>query len=390
MSINVCGIGVVSAIGVGCDENFDSLLSQRCGIGANTLFDSSIGVPMGEVKLSNEELKKRLGVDKSRTLSRTALLGALAAKEALAGVEIPEGKRVGLISSTTVGGMDLTEEFYRDFVKDSSKGRLRDVVGHDCATSSEFIAEVCGITHFVTTISTACSSAANAVIMGARMLECGMLDYVLVGGVDSLCRFTLCGFNSLMILDEELCRPFDQSRKGLNLGEGAGYLLLTKEPTSKALCRVAGYANANDAYHQTASSAEGEGAYRAMTEAIRVAGIDCREIDYINLHGTGTQNNDLSESAAIKRIFDGENIPPCSSTKSYTGHTLAASGGVEAVYSVLALTRSVVYSSLRVLVPINDDMPIVTRVQEGVKLNYVLSSSFGFGGNCSSLILGRV
>ncbi len=389
MSINVCGIGVISAIGVGCSENLDSLRAERCGIGSNTLFDSSIAPPVGVVRLSNDELKERLGVDSSRSLSRTALLGALAALEAFEGVEIPQGKRVGLINSTTVGGMDLSEEFYRDFAKDNSKGRLRGVVGHDCATSSEFIAEICKINSFVTTISTACSSAANAVIMGARMLECGMLDYVLVGGVDSLCRFTLCGFNSLMILDGELCRPFDQNRKGLNLGEGAGYLLLTKETIPNKLCTLVGYANANDAFHQTASSEVGEGAYRAMMEAIEVAGVDRDDIGYINLHGTGTGNNDLSESAAIKRVYEGAKIPPCSSTKSYTGHTLAASGGVEAVYSVLALTNSLIYGSLRVETPICDEVPLVGNTEQVTSLNYILSSSFGFGGNCSSLIFRR-
>ncbi len=389
MGIKVCGIGVVSAIGVGCEESLNSLRQERCGISNNTLFSSSITTPVGEVKLSNKELKERLGVDATQTISRTALLGALAAREAMQSVENLEVKRVGLINSTTVGGMDLTEEFYREFSKEPSKGRLRGVVGHDCATSTEFIANICNITGFTTTISTACSSAANAVIMGARMLERGMLDYVLVGGVDSLCRFTLCGFNSLMILDKELCRPFDQSRKGLNLGEGAGYLLLTKEEGARSICTLAGYANANDAFHQTASSQSGDGAYLAMMEAVKLAGIEPGEIDYINLHGTGTENNDSSESAAIKRLFTESTIPPCSSTKSYTGHTLAASGGVEAIFSVLALTHNVIYGSLRVQTPIAEGVEVVTKTQEGVSLRHILSSSFGFGGNCSSLIFSR-
>ena len=389
MSIKVCGVGVISAIGVGCGENLDSLLSQRCGIGRNTLFHTIIDVPVGDVKLSNGELKDMLGLPQSQSISRTSLLGAIAAREAMGRVEITPDKRVGLINSTSVGGMDLSEEFYREFSTNKGGGRLRDIVGHDCATSSDFIADQCNITGFRTTISTACSSAANAVIMGARMLECDMLDYVLVGGSDALCRFTLNGFNSLMILDKELCRPFDSGRSGLNLGEGAGYLLLTKEPTCEGICALSGYANANDAFHQTASSSDGEGAYRAMSEALRLANITAKDIDYVNLHGTGTGNNDLSETEAIKRVFMDSEIAPCSSTKSYTGHTLAASGGVEAVFSILSIVNDVRYGSLRFNTPIEDGITLLTETQRDLDINHVMSNSFGFGGNCSTLIFSK-
>ncbi len=382
MSIKVCGIGVISAIGVGVEQNLESLLEHRCGIGSNTLFDTSKAVPVARVALDNQELKELLGVRAERNISRTALLGAVAASEALSQVD-PKG-RVGLINSTSVGGMDLSEEFYRGFIQDLSKGRLRDIVGHDCASSTDFIAEVCKIDGYRTTISTACSSAANAVIMGAMMLERGLLDYVLVGGTDSLCRFTLCGFDSLMILDKELCRPFDRDRSGLNLGEGAAYLLLTKDSSAKAICRLTGYANANDAHHQTASSAEGEGAYLAMSRALSMANIESSAIDYINLHGTGTQNNDQSESTAISRIF--RDVPPCSSTKSYTGHTLAAAGALEAVYSTLAIRDGHRFANLRLSNSIDGGVKPIERVQSGVEIRSVLSNSFGFGGNCSSLI----
>ena len=389
MNIKICGIGVVSSIGIGYVENLDSLLNQRCGIGRNTLFNTSIDVPVGEVKLSNNSLKELLGVQQSITISRTALLGAIAAQEAMNEIDIPQNKRIGFINSTSVGGMDLSEEFYREFNADRTKGRLRDIVGHDCSASTDFIAKQCGITGFRTTISTACSSAANAIIMGARMLESDMLDYVLVGGVDALCRFTLCGFNSLMILDRELCRPFDKNRNGLNIGEGAGYLLLTKEKCADSYCSLVGFANANDAFHQTASSTNGEGAYLAMSEALRVANIDASKIDYINLHGTGTGNNDLSETESIKRVFTESAIPPCSSTKSYTGHTLAASGGVESVYSVLSIMKGVRYANLRFETPIDNGLTPITETQMGQDVSFVLSNSFGFGGNCSSLIFSK-
>ena len=218
------------------------------------------------------------------------------------------------------------------------------------------------------------------------MLESGMLDYVIVGGVDSLCAFTINGFNSLMILDSELCRPLDKDRKGLNLGEGAGYIVLTKDTNCKAgICMLSGYANANDAFHQTASSENGEGAYLSMTRALLRAGISSDCINYINLHGTGTMNNDSSEMAAVKRIY-ADNIPAYSSTKGFTGHTLAAAGGVEAVYSVLSIINGVRFANLR----FNDNSDIdifpIIETQKGLDIKHVMSNSFGFGGNCSSLI----
>lgn len=387
MHIHVCGIGVVSAIGVGCQENLCNLVAGNCGIGAITLFDTGVDVPVGEVKLTNRQLKECLGVAQNRTVSRTALLGAIAAKEAVNDAQIPQGSRVGLISSTTVGGMDLSENFYAAFKDDQTSGHLRDIVGHDCSTSTEFIARKCGVTGFRTTISTACSSSANAVMMGAEMLKRNILDYVVVGGVDALCRFTLNGFNSLMILDKELCRPLDRDRNGLNLGEGAGYLVLSKNP-SKSYCLLSGYANANDAFHQTASSDNGQGAYMSMCGAVNVSGVALCDIDYINLHGTGTHNNDSSEMTAIGRLF-GVTVPPCSSTKCYTGHTLAAAAGVEAVYSVLAIKHGVRYANLRFENPIEGATAPLAETQIDVIVKNVLSNSFGFGGNCTSLIFSK-
>lgn len=384
--IGVCGIGVVSSLGIGCDGNAGALISEQCGIGALSLFESAVDLPVGEVRHSNNELKAMLGLDVRQTISRTSLLGALAVKEALSDANIIEGKRIGLISSTSVGGMDLSEQFYLLFIDNPQSGRLKLVAGHDCATSTDFIAAHCQIKGFKTTISTACSSAANAIIMGAELIKRGMLDYVVVGGVDSLCRFTLNGFNSLMILDKALCRPLDRDRNGLNLGEGAGYLVLTNDKDcEKHYCSLSGYANANDAFHQTASSENGEGAFLAMTKALQMAAIAPGEVDYINLHGTGTANNDASEMAAVKRVF-GDKVPPCSSTKSFTGHTLAAAGGIEAVFSVLSIAKGVRYANLRFENEIENGVRPIAHTQRGVEVRNVLSNSFGFGGSCSSLI----
>lgn len=387
MEIAVCGIGIVSAIGIGAAETLDALRAGRSGIGKQTLFDSAVDVPVGEVKRDNASLKALLGIPEHVTRSRTALLGMVAAAQAVADAAIPAGARVALISGTSVGGMDRTENFYRDFRTDSAKGRLRDVAGHDCADSTRQIAAYCGIGGYTATVSTACSSAANAIITGALLLGSGMADYVVAGGTDALCRFTLNGFNALSILDREPCRPFDATRAGLNLGEGAGYLVLARTaPGKRAYCRLAGYANANDAHHQTASSEAGEGAYRAMAEALERSGLE--RVDYINAHGTATPNNDLTEGTALRRLFGGR-VPPFSSTKGYTGHALAAAGGIEAVLSVLAVAHGLRYGNPGFAEPIPELGLCPVAHTEEARVRSVLTNSFGFGGNCCSLIFAK-
>ncbi|WP_195405749.1 beta-ketoacyl-[acyl-carrier-protein] synthase family protein [Bacteroides congonensis] len=417
MKIYVTGLGIVSGIGIGVSENIEALRQGKHGIGKVTLFPTALDVPVSEVKHNNKELKQLLGISPQRTVSRTALLGMVAAKEALedAGLNQRTSRyaqqpsqhiqqppqqdsqqtqqdsqplRIGFISATSVGGMDLSEHFYESFKENPKRGRLREVISHDCGASTELIASYLGINDFITTISTACSSAANAIMLGARMIKHGLLDAVVVGGTDALCRFTLNGFNSLMILDKAHCRPFDRSRTGLNLGEGAGYLVLQPESSLRRTpyCELSGYANTNEAYHQTGSSPEGDGAFLSMSEAIASSGISPEEIDYINVHGTGTPGNDASEGIALRRIF-GEHVPPFSSVKAFIGHTLGASEGIEAVYSVLSLYKGMIYPNLN----FTDAMPETglipeTTFREGIPVRHVLSNSFGFGGNDSSLL----
>lgn len=401
MKIYVTGLGVVSGIGIGVSENIEALKQGRHGIGKVTLFPTTLDVPVSEVKRSNEELKQMLSIPPQRTVSRTALLGMLAAEEALKDsgldIQLKSPLRIGLISATSVGGMDLSEHFYESFRQNHHQGRLREVIAHDCGASTELIAAHLGIKDFVTTISTACSSAANAIMLGARMIKFGQLDAAIVGGTDALCRFTLNGFNSLMILDKEHCRPFDRSRAGLNLGEGAGFLVLQSEKslqsgsTDKTLqrtpyCELTGYANTNEAYHQTGSSPEGDGAFSSMNEAIISSGISPEEIDYINVHGTGTPGNDASEGAALRRIF-GDRVPPFSSVKAFIGHTLGASEGIEAVYSVLSIYKGMIYPNMNFKEAMPDTGLIPeTSFREGLPIRHVLSNSFGFGGNDSSLL----
>jgi len=344
--------------------------------------------------MPNSRLADNLSVNSN--LSRTALLGIQAAREAVAASRVNVSKyRTGLISATTVGGMDKTENFFIDFLKNPSKGRLRNVVHHECGSSTELIADDLGVNGFISTINTACSSSVNAIALGARLIRHNMLDVAIAGGADALSKFTMNGFNSLMILDRNPCRPFDASRSGLNLGEGAGFVVLVsdkvKEETQlKPSCCVSGYANTNDAYHQTASSPEGRGSFAAMQKALAMADLSPEKIDYINLHGTGTLNNDLSEGTAVKRLY-GDSYPRLSSTKAFTGHTLGASGGIEAVFSIMAIEQQCVFPNLRFETPIPEiDMKPQLSFEANVKVNHVMSNSFGFGGNCSSIIFSRM
>jgi 3-oxoacyl-[acyl-carrier-protein] synthase-1 len=390
----IAGGGVISGIGHDLDRCMAAFEAMQPGMGAMQHLQSVHAgtFPVVEVKADNAELAREAGMPAH--WSRTALLSMIAAKEAWqrAGLGDISQYRVGFVSANTVGGMDKTEDFMKAFLDDASKGRLREVVHHECGAVTELVADALGIRHHVSTISTACSSGANALMYGARMIRAGMLDVVIAGGTDSLTRFTLNGFNTLMILDQQPCRPFDDTRTGLNLGEGAGYVVLVSDAFAKNIqpwCRLSGFANANDAYHQTASSPDGAGNFMAMEGALKMSGIAASEIDYINLHGTGTQNNDSSEGLAVERLF-APAYPPVSSTKSFTGHTLGASGGIEAVFSAWALREGIIYPNANFTTQMKE-LPFspVTRFSKGNALRHVMSNSFGFGGNCSSLVFSK-
>lgn len=391
MSVAITGVGCVSALGIGVDEHLKAFRNKQNGLGEITLFQSKLQLPVAEVKKTNAELKSKLGISAKSAFSRTALLGILAAKQAYDDAQVYDNNlRIGIISASSVGGMDFSEVYFAEYLENNEAVSVRNFAHHDVGDHTECIADYLSIDGFRTSISTACSSAANAILLGARMIEQDLLDVVIAGGTDALCKFTLNGFNSLMILDKEPCRPFDESRAGLNLGEGAGYIVLQSRKSLSSNSRIyallTGYANANDAFHQTASSPEGEGAFLAMNRALLKAGVNSSEVDYINAHGTGTTNNDLSESIAIKRLF-GNHIPMFSSTKAFTGHTLGAAGGLEAVFSVLATYHNVVFPNLNFQNPITDTRLIpVKDFLENQSIRTVISNSFGFGGNNVSLI----
>jgi 3-oxoacyl-(acyl-carrier-protein) synthase len=395
--VYIAGLGVITAIGNNVQEHLAAFKNEAAGMGPITHFESAHrGVlPVAEVKLTNEELSTQTGMPEN--ISRTAMLSLVAAREAIADAAIPGlGQlRTGFVSANTVGGMDKSEDFFIEFLADNTKGHLRNVFDHECGSMTELVANELGITDYMTTLSTACSSSANAIFYGARLINNGLLDVVVAGGADALTKFTLNGFNTLMILDKEYCKPFDQNREGLNLGEGSGYVVLVSDAVAGTLTKepyalLSGYQNSNDAYHQTASSPDGTGSYLAMQGALKKAGLTTADIDYINLHGTGTPNNDSAEGTAIKRLFD-LHYPPMSSTKSFTGHTLGASGAVEAVFSTLAINKGIIYPNLRFETQM-EELPFApeTHFQEGKVIEHVMSNSFGFGGNCTSLIFSKI
>jgi 3-oxoacyl-[acyl-carrier-protein] synthase-1 len=395
--VYVTGVGIISAMGKNVPETLEAVNAQRPGIGSMDFIETrhKSDIPVGEIKASNETLTEWVGLPKGTKATRTTLLGMLAAREAMqdAGIKDIKEFRTGLISATSVGGMAITENLYKDYLNTEKPGDyVQYIATHECGDSTQCIADLLGVKDFLSTISTACSSSANSIMLGARLIKHGLLDRVIVGGSDSLSRFTINGFMTLMILDKEQCKPFDAQRKGLNLGEGAGFIVLESERAAKGkriYCELSGYGNSNDAYHQTASSPEGAGAFLAMEKAFKVSGLKPADISYINAHGTGTEVNDLSEGTAVQRMF-GNNVPAISSTKAFTGHTLGACGGIEAVLSVLAIHHNMIYPNLNYHNQMQElNFTPETKLLKDKKVDHVLSNSFGFGGNTSSLIFSR-
>ena len=393
----VTGAGIISALGVGSGATLRSLLNGESGIGRITHLETEHEeFPVGEVALSNTEMSRMLNIGYPIDGLRTVLMGIIAAKEAISSAQLlpVEIKKAAFISGTTVGGMDKTERHFKTvFDSNTETEDSYELKYNDCGYSTELIADNIGEFSFITTTSTACSSAANAIILGANLIKSGVIDIAVVGGSEALTKFHLNGFNTLMILDKDNCRPFDRDRTGINLGEGAAYIVLESENSARArgvevLGILSGYANTCDAFHQTASSENGEGAYLAMRKAMDMAHLSPRDIDYINAHGTGTPNNDETELAAMERIWD-YNLPKFSSTKAFTGHTTSASGSIEAVICLLALKYNFLPQNLGWKNPIKDDIiPVLNRIKTD-NVENIINNSFGFGGNDSTLIFSK-
>lgn len=397
--IVITATGIISALGRGIAQHSDALINKKAGlrypIHLRTKHASEF--VLGEVTFSNDQLAELLGLPGGQSgYTRTTLLALAAMQELMAGADksMFADDSVALVNANTVGGMCSVEDMYLDFISDKQQGDfIRYIDTLDCAESTLHIARYFHLKPFMTTISTACSSSANAIMLGARLIRNGVVKRAICGGCDALSRFTLNGFHSLKNVDKVPCRPFDATRFGLNLGEGAGYLLLEKETDALArgaeiLAVLSGYSNTNDAYHPTAPSPEGDGALMTMQLALHNAGLCAGDIDYTNAHGTATINNDPAEGKAIQRLFTSK-APVFSSTKPYTGHTLAAAGAIEAIFSIIALQQQSAWPNLYFTTPMNElTIQPITEVKK-MDIRHVLSNSFGFGGSNVSLIFSR-
>lgn len=394
--IYITGAGVVSALGTDKAATLDAIVNQRSGVEPiKYLQTSHTDLPVGEVKHSNDELREMLGIPSSEAFIRSSLLGIPAVEEALRQAQLDDRSslRVAFLSGITVGGMDQTERMYSDFLHTDLQNAYIEL--NDCGACTEQIADYIGGFVMVSTIVTACSSSANTIMMGADLIKSGRADIVVAGGTECLSRYHVNGFNTLMILDRDICRPFDRDRAGINLGEGAGYLVLesselAKRRGVKPIGKVAGYRNVCDAYHPTASSPDGLGPYLAMKGAVEEAGLKPEDIDYINAHGTGTPNNDLTEGLAAMKLF-GENVPPIASIKAYTGHTTSAAGCFEAVVSLLAIEHNFLPVNMNFRHKMEEHSFVPVMNPEPVRpVCHILSNSFGFGGNDSAIVLSKI
>ena len=393
--IFITGIGVISPIGNTVPDNRAALIAGKCGMSKLEMLTSNFSdkMPFGEVKISTENFKKKLKIS-DPSVTRTSLLALHALKEALQNSSLTENeitsKDTALIGASTVGGMCLTDEMYKDANLQTEGSPY--LSSYDFASVILFLQQQYHIKGIVNTINTACSSSANAIMYGARLMKQGLAKRAIVGGVDSLSKFTINGFNSLGILSNEICQPFDENRKGLNLGEGAAFLILEKEEDcvgKEIYAELTGYFNSNDAFHPSSLSDEGNGPYLAMEGALKSANLNASQIDFINAHGTGTGNNDAVESRAMQRLFL-HGVPDFASTKSNIGHTLGAAGAIEAVYSILNIMYQEVYSGLNFKTPISSTSLTPVQAYSEKEIKHVLSNSFGFGGNCSSLLFSKI
>lgn len=386
----ITGAGIISSAGACAGETWQSLKEGRDGLRPFSLFPSAkySGMPSGQLPA---DLSALSGLTAG---SRPDHLAVAAARQAFS-QSFPEGRapdpaRAGVLLGACVGGMADSEVFLERLLRDGKQdtGLLH---FHECASSADAVAGTLGLFGPCETVSTACSSGSNAICLAADLILSGEADIMLAGGTDSLSRLTVNGFGSLLLIDPQGCRPFDEGRKGMSLGEGAAVLTLESAGSAarrnaRVLARLSGWAATCDAHHATAPSPDGEGIQRAIRRALDAAGLAPRDIHYINAHGTATPDNDRAEAAAIRAVF-GEEMPPVSSIKRMFGHTFAAAGAIEAVACLLALQNQALPPNAGLGRP---DPACPVKIQKDFAaraLSNVMSLSLGFGGNNNCLIL---
>ncbi len=384
-----------SCIGQGLQPMLASLRTRRSGLQPCHFDTVTLSTWVGEVDGVDDEVMRD---DLAHYDCRNNRLAQLALRqdqftEAVTATAARVGaRRVGVFIGTSTSGILQTELAYRRLNPET--GALpADFVYHGTHNSfsvSQFVRDYFRLQGPAASISSACSSSAKVFASATRMMQAGLIDAAVVGGVDSLCLTTLYGFNSLDLLSDSPCQPYDTARKGISIGEGAAFILLERVPDHLEANAVllSGVGESSDAHHMSAPHPEGLGASMAMRQALHTAGINPSDVDYINLHGTATPSNDAAEGKAVADVF-GENTVACSSTKGATGHALGAAGGIEAIISALALQHGLMPGGVNtqqrdLSIPVN--YLLENREQP---IQRVLSNSFGFGGTNCSLIFSR-
>ena len=386
--IAVTGLGCLSGAGMNLAENLATLFDGRRYPGPPIRFSTDHPVVYPVLELRDQF---NLPLDEEQMLyARTGQLALAAALEALTDAGYDEGalqgKRVGVCVGTTVGCALNCDDFYRDY-KDGKSPGMAIIERYLRSNPAAVIARQLKLNGPVQTVVNACSSGTDAIGLGASWLRAGVCDLVISGGADEVSRVTYAGFSSLMITDTSPCRPFDVNRKGLNLGEGAGIMILERSDEvtkSQVHGQVLGYGSACDAHHLTAPRPDGAGLKAALAEALQTAGVPPQQISFVNAHGTGTPDNDRIEGQVLHEVLPGV---PFLSTKGYTGHTLGAAGAIEAVYTLACLKRGEIPASIGFVEP-DPDIP-VAPVTENTSFagRVALSQSLAFGGNNAALIL---
>ena len=383
-----------SCIGRGLRETLATLREQRTGLSPCKFETVELDTYLGEVAgIDAEKLPDDLEKFNCRN-NRLAQLGLgqdglTAAVEELA--RRWGRRRVGVFLGTSTSGILSTELAYRrrDPVTGALPGDFDYRGMHNSFSVADFARHLLGLEGPSVVVSSACSSSAKVFGSARRMIEAGLIDAALVGGVDSLCLTTLYGFHSLQLVSQRPCRPFDTSRDGISIGEAAAFALLERAPENLDADAVMllGIGESSDAYHMSSPHPEGRGAQAAMLQALDTAGLQAADIDYINLHGTGTPSNDNAEARAVATVL-GPRVP-ASSTKGATGHTLGAAGALEAVICGLALQHSLMPAGLNTTT-VDPSLGVCYLLENRPgKVGRVMSNSFGFGGSNCSLILGR-
>ncbi|MHB1530734.1 beta-ketoacyl-[acyl-carrier-protein] synthase family protein [Acidithiobacillus sp.] len=383
-----------SCIGRGLDQTLAALLGRQSGLQHCAFQGIDIDTWVGEVDaVDDEEIEPELRDFNCRN-NRLAQL-ALRQDGFFDAVETAAARwgrqRIGVFLGTSTAGILQTEWAFRH--RDPVSGRLPPdfvyAATHSPYSLTDFIRRKLRLEGPAMSVSSACSSSAKVFALAKRMLDAGLIDAAVVGGVDSLCATTLYGFHSLGLLADGPCRPFSDDRKGISIGEAAAYLLLERMPDSldDDAILLLGVGESSDAYHMSSPHPEGLGARMAMEQALSSAGLSHAAIDYINLHGTATLNNDSAEAKAVASVFGA--ATPCSSTKGATGHTLGAAGALEAVICAVAIQHDLMPAG-----PEAGQRDITMDIQylasnRRQKVSHVLSNSFGFGGSNCSLVFGR-